>query len=56
MVQIKIPRLQCGIIDLPWGAALLRTPEPVIARSGSDEAIQLSLLRHGLLRFARNDG
>jgi hypothetical protein len=29
----------------------------VIARSGSDEAIQLSCLPHyGLLRFARNDG
>ena len=29
----------------------------VIARSVSDEAIQLSVLpRHGLLRFARNDG
>jgi hypothetical protein len=28
----------------------------VIARSASDEAIHSSLWRHGLLRFARNDG
>ena len=29
---------------------------PVIARSASDEAIQLPRTPHGLLRFARNDG
>jgi hypothetical protein len=28
----------------------------VIARSGSDEAIQFSSRKAGLLRFARNDG